>query len=171
MFHVEQHLSVKTFPVFTRKDSVLLDPFHSSLVRYHRSRWQCQMLLLWWRTEELGARRWPLAGTCQVVSTVTAGILFKDNFHYMGKMTMAEKIIHRSFNPRCLNTSQTPYVPYSLLFRLQFACIHLHRAYSAKTLSQCFNVYPHIHTYSMYCITVQSSDYKTHPLYSSDVSF
>ena len=49
-------------------------PFsNSGLVHTDRSRWQCQMLLLWRRAEKLGAGRWSLAGTCQVVSTVTPG--------------------------------------------------------------------------------------------------
>lgn len=75
-------------------------------VHLDRSWWQCQMLLLWWRVEKLGARRWPLARARQVVSTVTTDrhkdmdwiqnisihcLFLKLFFQYTGKTTVLDK--------------------------------------------------------------------------------
>lgn len=70
LVHSGQNGSIKRF-----SGSPLLDSCDHSLVHPVRSRRQRQMLLLRWRAEELGTRRWPLAGTCQVVSTVTTGLI------------------------------------------------------------------------------------------------
>lgn len=79
-------------------DFLLLDVSHGNHTHPGRSRRQRQMLLLWWGAEELGARRWPLAGTRQVVSKV--------RIHHLSVFTLCQVIVYIFYIQQHLSNSQ-----------------------------------------------------------------